>query len=405
MQISKTASLAERECLIAQISEKFAAFATIRIILVEFYTLLPGKDWRAFEDDLLQPLGQKFSKSLEDMEDKRNKLLTPCYNEINTLRLLHGAQNALQECNSLDSLIMLKQSRDLLDDWFHSLDANSTTKVANSSFFLSFGSRRRSTISRLALLQFLLQFHNTMVAKFSLYFHDTLISFVPHGEMKQISSSSVVNFLQMLQTFTRKNNANTMCLILNRIVQDTPFQGFGYHYNPILAKNNEELQFNSTDIRSNEECSLPSTNQRMQLLTAQTHSKKDIPSGLFDKYPALLFIPSERRNDHSLYATICSFVQEGCGNGEGHACGGVTVSNSNTNLTAESSGIAKIRYLYDKNKEQTFFTACVEGNIHLVVTFERRVQERESSVYTFFNDVLGGLHCTKLFQEIRTMAK
>jgi len=83
-----------------------------------------------------------------------------------------------------------------------------------------------------------------------------------------------------------------------------------------------------------------------------------LQSGLSEKFPALLFIPADRRHDHSHYATICSFVQEGCGgSGSGVSGGGTTASSgSNANLSAEASAMGKIRYLYDRNKEQARFS-------------------------------------------------
>ncbi|KAI3420783.1 hypothetical protein GPALN_014407 [Globodera pallida] len=106
----------------------------------------------------------------------------------------------------------------------------------------------------------------------------------------------------------------------------------------------------------------------------------------------------------SEYATICAFVQECCCGLSGGVVDGGAGGGSSSNDKLTESG--KIRYLYDRNKDQTFFTACVEANIHLVVTFERRVQERESTVHAFFNDVLNGLRGTKLFQqEIKTFGK
>jgi hypothetical protein len=94
-------------------------------------------------------------------------------------------KNPLFFLKAIDALLMLKSSRDLLEDWFCSLDACPATKPSGS-FFLSFGSRRRSTVSRLGLLQFLLQFHHVLVAKFTLYFHDTFVPFAPHNEMKHV---------------------------------------------------------------------------------------------------------------------------------------------------------------------------------------------------------------------------
>uniref|UniRef100_A0A183CF31 COesterase domain-containing protein n=1 Tax=Globodera pallida TaxID=36090 RepID=A0A183CF31_GLOPA len=223
------------------------------------------------------------------------------------------------------------------------------------------------------------------------------------------------SFLQLFQTFVRKANSHTICLLVNRIDQSGSFQGFGYHYDD--ASEDEDAMPPSkcpgaAGFGRAPEAPRPTTTTitgRRQLTTTTSCSGKisqlKMQSGLADKYPALLFMPPERCSvtigggggggaaaaamatitgscggahlRGSEYATICAFVQEGCCGLSGGVVDGGAAGGSSSNDKLTESG--KIRYLYDRNKDQTFFTACVEANIHLVVTFERRVQERENS--------------------------
>jgi len=268
----------------------------------------------------------------------------------------------------MSSLLQLKRIRDALSTWFHKLEESSTpsaTLPANSSarsspygFFSSLPFARRSPSAksvgptRLGLLQFLAQFHEHLLAKFTLYFHDTLAVFAPVGELK--SGMGGLALLHNVQHFQRKSSARMMCILACRLDLEAPFYGFGYH----------------KPLPNGESVTRPA-------------------SGLAEKYPPLLILPSDRRMFDSLHATMTSFVQEIC---VGPA----------TNPTAPPAA----RYCYDRNKDQSIFAVHLEANLHMVIVFDRRVQEKDATISAFVQEILLGVRGVKFFQqELRSLAR
>jgi hypothetical protein len=123
----------------------------------------------------------------------------------------------------LDALLVLKNLREQLDDWLKELEANPTTKPLATSIFRFGKSSKNNT--KLPLLNWWSNFYQTLLAKFSLYFHDVLAVFGPTSDMKVTHAFGSPNFLQTLHTFIKKNTPILICIIANRIEQDEPFYG------------------------------------------------------------------------------------------------------------------------------------------------------------------------------------
>lgn len=125
----------------------------------------------------------------------------------------------------LDSLIKLKTIRDSLVSWFEQFDSKLVSKVSTPSFFLSFAKKTvKNNSTKLALLHFLNQFYQILLAKFSLYFYDVMASFAPHTESKAAFTTNY-SLLHYIQNFVRKNNPQIVCILANQIELDTSFYG------------------------------------------------------------------------------------------------------------------------------------------------------------------------------------
>lgn len=127
----------------------------------------------------------------------------------------------------LDSLLLLKNLNENLESWFKELESNPAIKPLTTSIF-RFG-RPSKTNSKPALLNWISNFYQTLLAKFSLYFHDVLALFGPSSDLKITTNIGNPNFLQLFYGFAKKNTPILVCIIANRIDQDEPFYGKGLY--------------------------------------------------------------------------------------------------------------------------------------------------------------------------------
>lgn len=122
----------------------------------------------------------------------------------------------------IDSLILLKDLRRELSDWFSCLECITPPKPSSSFFFLF--SKKSKLTEKLALVYFFNQFYQTLLAKLSLYFYDSLGQYIPQNELKVVFSGSC-SFLHTFQNFYRKSSPQIICILVSRIDLNTPFYG------------------------------------------------------------------------------------------------------------------------------------------------------------------------------------
>lgn len=123
----------------------------------------------------------------------------------------------------MDSLIILKNLRNALHEWFSGFESVTPAKPSTSFFFLF--TKKAKPTEKLALIHFLNQFYQALLAKFSLYFHDVLAKYVPQTDLKLAFTSNNNNFLHGFQNFHRKNSPQVICILVNRLDVDTSFFG------------------------------------------------------------------------------------------------------------------------------------------------------------------------------------
>uniref|UniRef100_A0A915E0N1 Uncharacterized protein n=1 Tax=Ditylenchus dipsaci TaxID=166011 RepID=A0A915E0N1_9BILA len=193
--------------LLAEVADELRKYASFRIELISFYISLPGRDGKCIVRDSVERLEEIQRKC--KCEKSHLNILKSILREIDLIHRLFDVQQKIAECNMLESLLKLKELKAILNEWFDSFDASNLAKPS-PSFLLSFTKKTKITPTKLALFHFLDQFFQTMLAKFSLYFHDVLTPFTPNN-------------------FFRKNSPQMICLLVNRIEMDAQFYGFGYH--------------------------------------------------------------------------------------------------------------------------------------------------------------------------------
>ena len=124
----------------------------------------------------------------------------------------------------LDTLILLKTFRDSLAGWFKEVEDGQPIRHAPS--FLRAITKNTRPTTKFALLHWFELLYNSLLAKFSLYFHDALSSFSVDTELKA-AFNAPGSVLQHFHNFARKSGPKLVCVIVNRMDNEEPF--FGKH--------------------------------------------------------------------------------------------------------------------------------------------------------------------------------
>ncbi|VDK72864.1 unnamed protein product [Litomosoides sigmodontis] len=141
-------------------------------------------------------------------------LFTFVANEIVAMKLLLEVQLALIRCEFLQSLIKLKSAHAKLQLWFSSIGYKHT-QTKTTVKFLGFGPQVQC--SPLRLCSWTYEFYMLLLAKFSLYFHDSLQPQCSTADFDHtISSMKSPNFVQIFTAFQRRMEPLFILLIANR---------------------------------------------------------------------------------------------------------------------------------------------------------------------------------------------
>uniref|UniRef100_A0AAF5PKQ7 Uncharacterized protein n=2 Tax=Wuchereria bancrofti TaxID=6293 RepID=A0AAF5PKQ7_WUCBA len=266
-------------------------------------------------------------------------LFTFVINEIVVMKLLLEVQLALIRCEFLQSLIKLKSAHIKLRSWFNSVGYKHTQIKATAKFF---GLGPQVQCSSLRLCGWTYEFYMLLLAKFSLYFHDSLQPQCSSGDFDHaISVMKSPNFVQLFATFRRKMEPLYILLIANRCDASDipPLIGYGC----------------ASDLDDGE-------------------------GELRKKFLVFFRIGGEAKEMNILLPSISILVQE---------------------AGAKKSGTDRITYCYDQLMSRSFFVLLVEYNLYVTIIFDRKVSERDNTVVSFLLNSCSQLRCTKICQSWR----
>ncbi|VDK61674.1 unnamed protein product [Onchocerca ochengi] len=257
-------------------------------------------------------------------------LFTFVVNEIVAMKLLLEAQLALIRCEFLQSLIKLKSAHVRLRAWFNSvgykpMQIKTTVKFFGFSNDLHFKiARPQVQCSSLRLCSWAYEFYMLLLAKFSLYFHDSLQSQCSTNDFDHtISAMKSPNFVQMFTAFQRKMEPLFILLIANRYSAPDISSLVGYG------------------------------------CAADTN---DGEGELRKKFLIFLKIGDEAKKVDFLLPSISILIQDS---------------------VTKKSGTDRIIYCYDQLICKSFFILPVEYNLYITIIFDRKVSERDNTVDSF----------------------
>lgn len=267
-------------------------------------------------------------ESLLTSANKLKNFACICEKELNSLAYIKEIYCSIVNCKILDALISLKKLRELLENWYQSIDPCALPKQPQT-FFLTFTKRSKNT-TKMSLLHFFAQIQNKLLNKFSLYFSDLLISYAPMGDGNQFAN--VINsnsLLQSFHTFYRKNSVYFIGIIADPTKISLDSDEFDY------AK------------------SIPPSFQKVK-------NEKHFLLPLF-------LYPRDKRMLDTYYEKL------------------ILIYELWTNVNFSET---KTQYRYEKNNSQTYYLTPIDPGICLIIMFERKIPERDANVYAFNTESL-----------------
>ncbi|VDN02317.1 unnamed protein product [Thelazia callipaeda] len=327
------------------IRRRLIDFTSARVALINVYNSFQVENF-GFACELIALLAVLMS--VEDLvmplssHESFSSLFTSLSNEVTVIKLLLETQLALIQCNFLQSLIKLKSAHARISFWFKSIGYKRTEMKRATSFF-PFGSQTQHCT--LKLCDWIKEFYMLLLAKFSLYFHDSLQIYCSTVDFEHtINAVKSPNFNAGFSTFQRRMEPLMILLIADRTnAPDLPHQ-IGYH---------------------------------------SSAESSDVEGELRKNFLTLLRIGGSANDVFKLLPSISNLVSEAAA----RKCGD------------------RIVYCYDQLISKTFFVSLVEYHIYMTVIFNKRVSERDNMVVNFIQRSCNQLRCAKICQSLRKFCK
>ncbi|VDK41293.1 unnamed protein product [Cylicostephanus goldi] len=289
--------------------------------------------------------------------------------EIDVLLLLVSAQMHIANCKAsrlalhvvakflfqmFESLLQLKEIRERFDFWIR--DAHCLNPVNKSVFYFF---RSNEKLPRNRLINWLIQFYNLLMAKFSLYFTNVLANFCSVDDLKTVHTiDNGFNFISNATQFVKKTDAICLAIVMDREKCSDSFYGFGYH----------RLKDRFTPG--------PPTEPR---------------KGVAALCPAVFRLPSPTEGHKS--AQSHNDIFERC------------QENIYEFIESNLRHPVRNKYFYDPVKDHCMFGDNVEAELYIVVVYAGRVCEKDAAVLAFIQQMTTSLRGSRLFLSLKNAAK
>ncbi|XP_059101558.1 KICSTOR subunit 2 isoform X2 [Peromyscus eremicus] len=306
---------------IADFYEKMYALSTQKFInteeLVSVLDTILKKYSSRFHHPILSPLESSFQL------------------EVGVLSHLLRAQAQISEWKFLPSLVTLHNAHTKLQSWGQTFEKQRETKKH------LFGGQSQKAVQPPHLFLWLMKLKNTLLAKFSFYFHEALSRQTTASEMKGLTAKANPDLFGKISSFIRKYDAANVSLIFDNRGSES-FQGHGYHH---------------------------------------PHSYREAPKGV-DQYPAVVSLPSDRPVMH--WPNVIMIM---------------------TDRTSDLNSLEKVVHFYDDKVQSTYFLTRPEPHFTIVVIFESKKSERDSHFISFLNELSLALKNPKVFASLKPGSK
>uniref|UniRef100_A0A4W3HSF3 KICSTOR subunit 2 n=3 Tax=Callorhinchus milii TaxID=7868 RepID=A0A4W3HSF3_CALMI len=326
------------EELLSHLSEQLCFFIQARMEIADFYekiySLSTQKSINSEElvrslETILQKYSSRFHHPILSPLESTFQL------EVDVLSQLLKAQAEITEWKFLPSLLNLHNAHSKLHTWGQTFEKQRETRKH------LFGGQTQKAVQPPHLFLWLMKLKNTLLAKFSFYFHEALSRQTTPSEMKALTAKTNPDYCGKISSFIRKYDAENVSLIFDNRGSES-FQGHGYHH---------------------------------------PHSYREAPKGV-DQYPAVVSLPSERPLIH--WPNVIMIMSDRAG---------------------ELNTLDKVVHFYDDKVQSTYFLTRPEPQFTLVVIFESRKSEKDSHFIAFLNELSSSLKNSKPFATLKPGSK
>ncbi|EYC04389.1 hypothetical protein Y032_0088g2176 [Ancylostoma ceylanicum] len=210
-----------------QILTQCRQYVLARVEMISIYTTIASlANDRVILWDSLHARGVRVSEMLKSCQHPSLFSMAHLLSgEIDVLLLLVSAQIHISNCKMFESLLQLKEIRERFDFWIR--DSHCLNSVNKSVFYFF---RSNEKLPRNRLINWLIQFYNLLMAKFSLYFTNVLANFCSVDDMKTVHTiDNGYNFISNANQLLKKTDAVCLAIVMDRETCAENFHGFGYH--------------------------------------------------------------------------------------------------------------------------------------------------------------------------------
>ncbi|KHJ89942.1 hypothetical protein OESDEN_10222 [Oesophagostomum dentatum] len=342
--------------IVEQLLEQCRQYVLARVEMISIFTTIASlANDRVILWDSLHARGAVVSEMLKTCQhDAIYSMIHLLSGEIDVLLLLVSAQIHISDCKMFESLLQLKEIRQRFEFWIR--DSHCLNPV-NKSVFYFFRSNEKMPRNR--LINWLIQFYNLLMAKFSLYFTNVLANFCSVDDIRTVHTiDNGYNFISNATQFVKKTDAVCLAIVMDREQCTENFYGFGYH-----RLENRFTPGPPTEPRKGVAALCPPV-FRLPSPT-EGHKSSQSHNDVFERYQGDIygFIESNLRNQ------------------------------------------AKSKYLYDAEKDHTMFGDNVEAKLYIVLVYSGRVSEKDAPALSFIQQMTTSLRGSRLFLSLKNAAK
>ncbi|XP_018602734.2 KICSTOR subunit 2 isoform X2 [Scleropages formosus] len=326
------------EDLLSHLSEQLCFFTQARMEIADFYEKMYSlSNHKSINSEelvhLLEPVIQKYSSKFH--HPILSRLESSFQVEVEVLTQLLRCQAEISEWKFLPSLLNLHGAHSKLHTWGQVFERQRETRKH------LFGGQVQKAVQPPHLYVWLLRLHQTLLAKFSFYFHEALSRQTVLSEMKALTAKTSPDYFGKISAFIRKCDAVNVSLIFDNRGSDS-FQGHGYHH---------------------------------------PDSYREAPKGV-DQFPAVVSLPGDRPVTH--WPSVIMIMSD---------------------RAAELNTLDKVVHFYDDKVQSTYFLTRPEPHFTIIVIFDSKKSEKDSHIVSFLQELSGSLRNSKPFTSLKPGSK
>ncbi|XP_061106990.1 KICSTOR subunit 2 isoform X2 [Conger conger] len=326
------------EDLLSHLAEQLCHFIQARMEVADFYEKmhsLGGQKAVSSEElvSALESVAHKYSSRFH--HPILSGLESSFQVELDVLTQLLRSQAQISEWQFLPSLLNLHAAQSKLQSWGLGFERQRETRKH------LWGGQVQRAVQPPHLFLWLRRLLASLLAKFSLYFHEALLRQSSLSDMKALTAKTSPDYLGRISAFIRKHDALNVSLIFDNRGSES-FQGHGYHH---------------------------------------PHSYREAPKGV-DQFPAVVSLPSDRPLTH--WPNVIMIMSD---------------------RAADLNSLDKVVHFYDDKVQSTYYLSRPEPHFTIITIFDSRKSEKDSHIVSFLQDICCSLRNSKPFTSLKPGSK